>query len=317
MKVFYNDNYTASPEAFETTRKSEIIASDILRKESALTPNHKLIQLTNPSDVVRRQDVERLVESLHSEEYIDALRNGTNRNLAQSSGFEWGDTTYDFALAHSQGCVASIKTVLDEGGRAGTLSSGLHHASPTHGSGFCTVNGLAVASAYAVENGAKVMVLDFDAHCGGGTNAHIENMQEKGIIKKGDVVQIDMSVSGFDMYRVRDPHYLDLHHAETEDEYIDRIILALSASETRYEDGMVIVYNAGVDPVNTVDFDSPFSVIERREQLVSSWIADKPAIFTLAGGYKWGGYTMSDISKLHQLNIFIWASASERMKESA
>ena len=56
-------------------------------------------------------------------------------------------------------------------GCAGALASGLHHARRSHGAGFCTFNGLALATIAAIDAGARrVLVLDLDAHCGGGTD---------------------------------------------------------------------------------------------------------------------------------------------------
>jgi len=50
----------------------------------------------------------------------------------------------------------------------GSLSSGLHHARRTHGAGFCTFNGLALAALTALEvltaGAQRVLILNLDAH---------------------------------------------------------------------------------------------------------------------------------------------------------
>lgn len=308
LNIFYNDDYTASPEVFETTTKSKVIVNKIIEK------NDGQLNIVDPKSVVQKSIVDELITSTHVEDYITSLKTGKPNGLAMSSGFKWGESTYDFALAHANGVVSSVKSVIDGAGRAGTLSSGLHHASPLGGSGFCTVNGLAVGALYSVMNGHKVMVLDFDAHCGGGTMQHIKRMTELGQINRGDVIQIDLSVSGFDSYVNDLDHYLrvvslnsDDSTDTNDDEYIEWITDALVASESRYEDGMIVLYNAGIDPINVVDFADPFGVLERREELVSSWIGDKPAVFTLAGGYKWNNFTMDDIADGHLINIETWS----------
>ncbi len=308
LNIFYNNDYTASPEVFETTRKSKVIADKITEKHNGQ------IKIVDPSTVVGKSVVSELIEATHTQDYIRALRTGKPSGSARSSGFEWGDSTYDFALAHTNGVVSSVESVIVEPSRAGTLSSGLHHASPEHGSGFCTVNGLAVGALYSVMNGRKVMILDFDAHCGGGTMKHINRMTKLGQINRGDVIQVDLSVSGFDSYSESADHYLrvvslnsDDSTDTNDDEYIEWITDALVASESRYEDGMIVLYNAGIDPINVVDFADPFGVLERREELVSSWIGDKPAVFTLAGGYKWNDFTMDDIADGHLINIETWS----------
>jgi len=305
MKVFYNNDYIASPTSFETTRKSQFIAQAI--------KNNKNIEIVDPKDVVRKKVVEQIIKVIHSKKYVDSLIHGKETNLASSSGFEWGKTTYDFAVAHSHGVVASIETAISGENRSGSLSSGLHHASPNYGTGFCTINGLAVGAVHALNNGRKVMILDYDAHCGGGTMSHIENLEQLGIAKKGDIIQIDVSVSPVDSYHSSSPHYfelLNLQGASSDDKYIDAITRSLEVAETKYEPDMLVLYNAGIDPINTVNFQDPFDVLTKREQLVSKWIADKPSCFTLAGGYKWGNFTMEDIVEAHKINIDTWSLSS-------
>jgi acetoin utilization deacetylase AcuC-like enzyme len=315
MKVFHNSDYAASPHSSETTRKAQVV-KDYIRKMS------EPVTIVDPKKVVNKETVESIIDLIHDDYYIKSLRTGRgDRDLAESSGFTWGKETWDFAVAHSHGVVAAINAVVTGDMRSGSLSSGLHHASPDGGAGFCTINGLAVGAAYALTalpEKRKVMILDFDAHCGGGTFSHIENMQNMGIASEGDIVQIDFSVSPFDGYNWYDPHYLDLSGMREGDdeEYLEGIVKALRVADKRYEDGMIVIYNAGVDPVNTVRFHNQKQVISDREALVSEWIDDKPAVFTLAGGYKWGGLTMEDIAALHYENIGQWAQYCEINKKN-
>ena len=44
-----------------------------------------------------------------------------------------------------------------------------HHATPTHAMGFCLFNNVAVAAAALADRGERVLVLDYDAHHGNGT----------------------------------------------------------------------------------------------------------------------------------------------------
>lgn len=46
-----------------------------------------------------------------------------------------------------------------------------HHAYAAHGSGFCLFNSVAVAAQYLVNQGKRVLILDFDGHLGDGTSA--------------------------------------------------------------------------------------------------------------------------------------------------
>ena len=49
-----------------------------------------------------------------------------------------------------------------------------YHASTGQGSGYCTVNGLAIAENYF--NKSKITIRDFDAHCGGGTVKMLQDL---------------------------------------------------------------------------------------------------------------------------------------------
>lgn len=44
-----------------------------------------------------------------------------------------------------------------------------HHAYHDHASGFCLFNNIAIATKNLIDNGKKVMIFDFDGHCGDGT----------------------------------------------------------------------------------------------------------------------------------------------------
>lgn len=44
-----------------------------------------------------------------------------------------------------------------------------HHAYPSHASGFCLFNNIAIAAKYLARQGKKVLILDFDGHLGDGT----------------------------------------------------------------------------------------------------------------------------------------------------
>jgi acetoin utilization deacetylase AcuC-like enzyme len=306
MFVYYNDDYVASPHAtITTTRKSALIAEQV-RAVAGL-------QLVDPEETVSHKVVERIVAELHTQEYLDALRTGSPPDLAAASGLTWGPTTYDFALAHSHGVVAAIASVLAGEKRAGTLSSGLHHARPDAGLGYCTLNGLAVGSAYALSQGRRVVIIDFDAHFGGGTFVHLEKLNGyRGFNDDGcaRAIQVDVSVSTFDNYTTESPHHRELVACAflPDKQYLEAIARGLAHADSVSGPDTVVIYNAGVDPVNCANFDEPFATMKARDAMVSEWAGDRPAIFTLAGGYI-DNFSMDDIVNLHLATITLWAGA--------
>jgi acetoin utilization deacetylase AcuC-like enzyme len=306
MFIYYNDDYVASPHAtITTTRKSALIAEQV-RAVAGL-------QIVDPSAMVPREVVERIVAGLHTQEYLDALRTGSPPDLAAASGLTWGPTTYDFALAHSHGVVAAIASVLAGEKRAGTLSSGLHHARPNKGLGHCTLNGLAVGAAYALSKGRRVVIIDFDAHFGGGTFVHLEKLNGSRGFKddgRARAIQVDISVSTFDNYTTEAPHHRELVACtfSPDQQYLEAIARGLAHADSVAGADTVVIYNAGVDPVNCAQFDEPFATMRARDAMVSEWAGDRPAIFTLAGGYT-QGLSMDEVVNFHLATITLWASA--------
>ncbi len=106
----------------------------------------------------------------HTREYIEAVRSGEPRALAESQKFPWSPQLYPSVLLTGGGCLAAARRALADG-VAAALVSGFHHAHADHGEGFCTFNGLAVTiDALRAAGGlGRGAVLDMDLHYGNGT----------------------------------------------------------------------------------------------------------------------------------------------------
>jgi acetoin utilization deacetylase AcuC-like enzyme len=202
------------------------------------------------------------------------------------------------AIAHSSGLVAAVTEVM--GGAqstscshtnriAGSLSSGLHHARVARGSGFCTFNGLVVASEVALELGAeRILVLDFDAHCGGGTRSMTDPLS---------VVQIDVSTIPYDRWQPSGNDSLVIADANG---YLDRVTEALALAD-KVGTFDLVLYNAGMDPS---DSGVSAAQLREREQMVAEWVNrhDHRLVYALAGGYT-NRLTMDELVKLHKLTV--------------
>lgn len=132
------------------------------------------------AEALRGESRVRLVEPLpvspvdlrrvHTSEYIDAIRTGEPRALAESQKFPWSEGLYPSVCLTSGGCLAAAREAL-RSGVAAALVSGFHHAHAEQGEGFCTFNGL-VVTADALQAEGKIerlAVLDLDLHYGNGT----------------------------------------------------------------------------------------------------------------------------------------------------
>jgi acetoin utilization deacetylase AcuC-like enzyme len=289
MNIYYNNDYIACGYEFDTTRKSEQVANAIhLFNKQQVSIDKPLVSVLSPS--MFYAETADTIADLHDSAYIEAVKTGTPEWLAESQGFSWDPDIYKMALAHSSGVVAAVSGALN-GRNCGTLSSGLHHASASNGYGFCTFNGLAAGVMAARRRGASnILILDFDAHFGGGTYSLVGEQ----------VTHVDVSVEFFDYYEIDETSGMSFRKEATPDDYLDSIVEALSFAEGKQYD--LVLYNAGMDPINC---GVTYSDLVEREALVAAWVRDNkyPTAFTLAGGYAWDGITSEEIVNLHMLTV--------------
>ena len=299
MYVYWNDDYTASEYAFDTTRKSRAIVERIDQE-----PIGNLIIKDPMSTFVADghlwlssfdETALEHIEKIHTAEYIEAVRTGKPDAVARSQGFKWDPGIYTMAIAHTTGLIAATHNALSRNTQAGSLSSGLHHARTNTGCGYCTFNGLAAAVSYAVNGWGlkRILVLDLDAHGGGGTDEIIATHFSK------QVIHADVITSAFDKYPVRAGNYFKHSNSKMYIAHVEMLVQRIFSEHT-FD---LVIYNAGMDPINTgVSIED----IAEREKIVRFYIGDTPAVFALAGGYTLGDYTMDDVVDWHLLTLKTW-----------
>ncbi len=158
LTVFYHPNYAAPiGQHIMPIRKFALVA-DELRAWSDLA-------FVEPESV-SAVDLLRV----HTSEYVEAIRTGEPRALAESQKFPWSPQLFPSVCLTSGGCLAAARQALRDGVSA-ALVSGFHHACADHGEGFCTFNGLIVAAdaLLAAGEAQRIAVLDMDLHYGNGT----------------------------------------------------------------------------------------------------------------------------------------------------
>jgi acetoin utilization deacetylase AcuC-like enzyme len=87
-------------------------------------------------------------------------------------------SSFDDALLAAGGVITCARSVID--GDANNAFAIVrppgHHAEPDRAMGFCIFNNVAIGARYAIERGMeRVMVIDYDAHHGNGTQAAFLN----------------------------------------------------------------------------------------------------------------------------------------------
>ena len=286
MPVFYDDDYVGAATAFETTRKARWVAESLAEHPIGglrLSPNAPLSAAE--------------LERIHDPVYVAAVRSGEPRALAESQGFAWDPQLWEMVRASNGGAVSAARAALHSG-RAGALASGLHHARRGHGAGFCTFNGLALAALAALEGGAKrVLILDLDAHCGGGTDELVGHHPSVRIL--------DIAVDAFDRYSPSQQNSLDVVGDPTQ--YLPTLRRRLDALSD--ESFGLVLYNAGMDPHQHCPVGGLAGIDElvlaQRERIVFDWCRQRkfPVAFVLAGGYIGDRLSREQLVGLHRLTL--------------
>ena len=288
IQLFYSPAYVCAACSFDTTRKAGWIASSL--RDAPIAG----IALREPLPLTREQVVQ-----VHDEAYVRAVETGAPRALAESQGFTWDSALWRMVLASNGGVVDAARAALADG-VAGSLSSGLHHARHAHGAGFCTFNGLVLAARAAIAAGARaVMILDLDAHCGGGTASLVAADPR--------VWQFDVSVCAYDRYAATERARLELtHDGATYMAAVARALDAADACGVRFD---LCLYNAGMDPFEGCSTGGAPGVtrdlLAERERLVFEWCRARrlPVAFALAGGYVGDRLDQAGLVDLHRLTL--------------
>jgi acetoin utilization deacetylase AcuC-like enzyme len=235
---------------------------------------------------------------------VAAVRTGEPRALAESQGFRWDALLWPSVRASTGGAIAAAEVALREG-YAGSLSSGLHHAWREQGKGYCTFNGLALAAYHALNSGANsVLILDLDAHCGGGTHSLVA--------REPRIRHADIAVNSFDYYTPTAENSLEMVTDAARYLPAVRELLARLESSGSYD---LCLYNAGMDPHEGSAEGGLAGITEEtlaeRERLVFAWCRAHaiPVAFVLAGGYVSPRLPQERLVALHRLSVEAAATA--------
>jgi acetoin utilization deacetylase AcuC-like enzyme len=286
VRLFHSPEYVGAAYSFETTRKAGWIADSL-----ATDPIAGLALEAPP--VLSEEEL----KTIHAPAYLAAVRTGMPRSLAESQGFRWDPGLWRMAVAMGGGVVQAGLAALTDG-VAGSLSLGLHHARRERGNGFCTFNTLALAAFAALEAGAgRVLILDLDAHCGGGTSSLIG----------GDpaIRLLDVSVHPFDRYVPTPGNTLD--HVRRAADYLPTVERRLA--ELDGEGFGLVLYYAGMDPHQHCPIGGlagiDGAILEAREHLVFGWARQRgfPIAFVPGGGYTGPLLNRAALVGLHRLTL--------------
>jgi acetoin utilization deacetylase AcuC-like enzyme len=246
------------------------------------------------------------IARVHTRPYLEAVRTGEPRDLAQSQKFPWSPALWPSVLLTSGGVLAAAARALEEG-VAAALASGFHHSHADHGEGFCTFNGLVVAAEALRAAGrlGTVAVLDLDLHYGNGTAS----------LCAARPWLFNCSIYGNDYFENKP--YRDVETVRHVDgsnhvsfalangsgraallEALERGVAAIAA----FGRPDLVLYQAGADPYR----EDPYSPLDlghedlrERDRFVFAWARRErlPLAWVLAGGYT------KDLSKVVEVHL--------------
>ncbi len=287
MKTYWNPSYVA--EGFDTTAKSAWIIESLAERP---IPS---ITITDPE--IDAAEVIRIAKTVHDPAYVDKVVAG--EIVAVPGAVEDEPELVRSVLASSGGMVAAARAVANgEQRRAFSLSAGMHHASYNRSAGFCTLNGLAMAARVLADEGIEdILILDLDAHHGGGTedilNTHLPH-----------VAHLDIAVDGYDDWRPR----RDRTYSETvRGSYLDAVRRGLEWAVALHP--QQILYNAGMDPHEDCEVGGKrgitSEILREREALVRDFADYTGAALVggLAGGYIGRRLTIPTLVELHRSTL--------------
>jgi acetoin utilization deacetylase AcuC-like enzyme len=286
MAIFYHPDTIKTAHAFDTTRKGADIATYLIACGW---------QITQPTPISSP-----LAERYHDGEYIDAIMTGHPIDIAESQGFTWDHMMWRSVAAQS-GAMLDAAHYACQHGRAYALGAGFHHARASYGAGFCTLNGLVIAAGEILAHypERRVIILDADAHCGGGTMSMCAQWDR--------LVHLDIHTHSYDGYVARHPHVR--HSVSHAKDYMTTLQQTLAYAESYIKPGDLLIYNAGMDIHEDCHIGGlagiTNEIVAAREQYVSEWAyAHSLSVAAcLAGGY--AGYQLDQESlvALHAMSI--------------
>lgn len=288
MRVFYSPDYVVEDFGLETVTKSRLVAQKL--------SNDDRFTLEDPTPVTRDELV-----GVHDSDYVDAVLTGEPYHLACGGLGRWSEAVSRSVSSTTGGMRDAALAALRDGTSA-SLSSGLHHARRSRGSGFCTFNGLAVAALAAIKAGvASVGVLDLDAHGGGGTHELLGEHPR--------VSLVDVSVCSFDRWvpSAERHHYWLVSDSST---YLEAVADALDA----LGNVELVLYNAGVDVLQGCDTGGLAGIdqemVRARDEMVARRLGelDVPVAVTLAGGYRGSGCSLDQVIDTHVATLGMFAT---------
>ena len=221
----------------------------------------------------------------HDPYYVDNFLSQklTEKEIKRIGLTPWTSQIIPRTLLLMGGAIAALDHVMENGGIAGNMAGGTHHAHYDFGSGYCIFNDLAVCSLLALRKYqlTKIAVIDLDVHQGDGTATILQNVDE--------VLTISVHCKqNFPFRKSESDHDLELPANAGDEEILAMVAKALEiAKEFNPE---LILFQAGVDGLAT-DALGKLNIsrqgMSKRNEMVFDLAVERliPTLVFMGGGY--------------------------------
>ena len=234
LPLVYHDHYvTALPPGHRFPMGKFARLRDVLVDEGVVSAAG--LRVPAPAD-------DTALTRVHTRAWVRAFRAGDlDRDTQRAAGLPWSPGLVRRTLTAVGGTVRTAELAVERG-LAGNLAGGTHHAHPDRPSGFCLMNDLAVAAAYARAAGLarRVLIVDLDVHQGDGTAA--------AFIREPSVFTFDVfCAANFPHPKVPANRAVALPAGLGDAAYLDRLRAELPRTLDAFGPDLVL-YDAGADP---------------------------------------------------------------------
>ena len=162
IKTFYTDKQVCFDSIRESSYSQSPLKPHLLMKRFQETGYDNLLDIDGSFAPISKKDF----EIAHTEHYINNVYNGTGN--CGSNSLPWSQNLVD-SLPYTTGSLYAASKYAIEHPEQIALApiSGMHHAQPNCGSGFCTFSGQVISAIKIYQETGKVCAyLDLDGHFG-------------------------------------------------------------------------------------------------------------------------------------------------------
>ena len=221
----------------------------------------------------------------HDPYYVDNFLNGklSDKEIKRIGLTPWTPKLIPRTLRLMGGAIAALNHVVENGGIAGNMAGGTHHAHYDFGSGYCIFNDLAVCALLALQkhNYERVAILDLDVHQGDGTATILQNID-------GALTISLHCQENFPFRKAVSDHDLELEANSSDEQFLQKVNQAIDIA-VKFNP-QLLLYQAGVDGLATDalgKLDITREGMAERNKLVFEMAVKHsiPTVVFMGGGY--------------------------------